>query len=57
MQDAPEFSPLPFCSNPLWLQNPIVLSEISKAWQVKVVGSPSFLWEYKLKEINPTLKD
>jgi hypothetical protein len=57
MQDAPEFIPLPFCSNSLWLQDPMVLSKISKDWQVKVVGSLNFLWEYKLKEIKLTLKD
>jgi len=33
------------------------MEEVAKAWSISVTGSPSFVWEQKLKAAKTTLKN
>ena len=48
--------PIPFRFNPLWLQEAEVKEIVQKAWNSNIYGSPSYIWESKLREVHYALK-
>ena len=44
-----ELGPIPFRFSPLWIECEGFMDTIFQAWSNFVVGSPSFVWEQKLK--------
>jgi len=56
-QDTPDFGPLPFKFNRLWLQEQEVWEIIAAAWRVWITGTPTFIWEHKLKLVKRALKE
>ena len=41
--------PIPFKFNPLWIDKVGFLETIQSAWDIPITGSPSYVWEKKLK--------
>jgi hypothetical protein len=51
------FGPFPFRFNPLWLDSPPVPILVQQAWSSPFNGSPTFVWESKLKAVKLVLKE
>eukprot|EP00253_Pinus_taeda_P020773 PITA_20773 len=51
-----DLGPLPFRFSPLWAGKDGFLETVQAAWRIEVYGSPSFVWEQKLKNVKATLK-
>eukprot|EP00253_Pinus_taeda_P013716 PITA_13716 len=49
--------PLPFKYNPLWNDIAAAKDLIQQTWRQHVEGSPSFIWESKLRNVKNALKD
>jgi len=49
--------PLPFKYSFPWNDNATAKDLIQQTWQQHIEGSPSFLWESKLKNVKHALKD
>ena len=49
--------PIPFCFNPQWIEHDEFLVVVAKAWSTSVIGSPSYVWEHKLKATKLALKE
>lgn len=49
--------PIPFRYNHLWRNNAVVMDIIEETWKQHIEGSPSFIWETKLKKTRKALKD
>ena len=47
---------LPFCFNPMWLESEDVLPIIKNAWNTYIIGSPSYIWDQKVKQVKNSLK-
>lgn len=56
---APEedLGPIPFKFNPLWIEKAGFMDTIQTAWDIPINGSPSFVWEQKLKATKNALKE
>ena len=48
--------PIPFRFNALWLQEEKSMTIIRDAWRADISGSPSFVWESKLRRVRRDLK-
>ena len=48
--------PIPFRFNPLWLNNAKNLDLIRTTWNYSFFGSPSFIWDSKLRDVCSSLK-
>ena len=44
-----ELGPIPFRFSPLWIEREGFMDIVFQVWSKFVVGSPSFVWEQKLK--------
>eukprot|EP00253_Pinus_taeda_P023771 PITA_23771 len=51
-----DLGPLPFRFSPLWVGKDGFLETVKAAWSMEVYGSPSFVWEQKLKNVKIALK-
>eukprot|EP00253_Pinus_taeda_P032639 PITA_32639 len=51
-----DLGPLPFRFSPLWAGKDGFLETVQAAWRIEVYGSPSFVWEQKLKSVKTALK-
>eukprot|EP00253_Pinus_taeda_P010075 PITA_10075 len=49
--------PIPFKFRPLWTRNSIARVIVEMAWRQHVEGSPSYIWETKIKNVKRALKD
>ena len=47
--------PVPFRFSPLWIERDGFMGTVYHAWLQYVFGSPSFVWEQKLKNTKYTL--
>eukprot|EP00253_Pinus_taeda_P025214 PITA_25214 len=56
---APEedLGPIPFKFNPLWIEKEGFMDTIQSAWDIPINGSPSCVWEKKLKATKKSLKE
>eukprot|EP00253_Pinus_taeda_P033267 PITA_33267 len=52
-----QLGPIPFRYNPLWRSNAEAAAIIEATWNHHVEGSPSFIWEMKIKNTRKALKD
>jgi len=57
LKEEEDLGPLPFRFNPLWAGKDGFLETVQAAWMTEVIGSPSFVWEQKLKNTKKALKD
>ena len=48
--------PIPFRFNVSWLQEEKAMIIIRDAWRTEILGSPSFIWESKLRRVRSELK-
>ena len=44
-----DLGPISFCFSPLWIERDGFWEIVAQAWAQYVEGSPSFVWEQKLK--------
>eukprot|EP00253_Pinus_taeda_P006193 PITA_06193 len=51
-----DLGPLPFRFSPLWAGKDGFIETVQEAWRMEVNGSPSFVWEQKLKNVKTALK-
>ena len=51
-----EMGPIPFRFSPLWIERVGFMEMVSQAWSSYVKGSPSFVWEQKMKHTKIALK-
>lgn len=49
--------PIPFRFSPFWIQQEGFQEVVSEAWNRPVHGSPSFVWEEKIKGLKRSLKE
>jgi hypothetical protein len=56
LQTLPNFGPLPFKFNPLWLQHQEVVELVEAHWNTWIFGTPVFIWEQKLSMVKQALK-
>ena len=49
--------PIPFRFNHLWLNNAKTLDIIHTAWNFTLSGSPSYIWESKIRVVRSSLKN
>ena len=47
---------IPFRFRPLWIERGGFFDTVVQAWTQYVVGSPTYVWEQKLKNTNSALK-
>ena len=52
-----DLGPIPFRFSPLWIQHEDFLQVVSDSWITQRRGSPSFIWEEKIKRLKHDLKD
>ena len=52
-----DLGPIPFRFSPLWIEREGFLYIVFQAWTQYVEGSPSFVWEQKLKKTKYALKN
>eukprot|EP00253_Pinus_taeda_P003328 PITA_03328 len=52
-----QLGPIPFRYNPLWRNNAVAVDIIEGTWKQHIEGSPSFIWEMKIKNTRKALKD
>ena len=56
LKNEEDYGPIPFRFSPLWIERDRFLNTVKKAWSQFVDGSPSFVWEQKLKRTKFALK-
>jgi hypothetical protein len=56
LEEEENLGPIPFCFSPLWTEKEGFLETVLTAWSTPVTGSPSFVWEQKLKATKHALK-
>ena len=57
MEPHHHLGPIPFKYNPLWRYNSSAGAIIETTWKQHVEGSPSHIWETKIRNIRRALKD
>eukprot|EP00253_Pinus_taeda_P021062 PITA_21062 len=57
MESHRPLGPIPFKFSLLWTQNSTVRVIVKIAWRQHVEGSPSYIWETKIKNVKRALKD
>ena len=57
LEEEENMGPIPFRYSPLWNDKEGFKETVSSAWSTPVRGSPSFVWEQKLKATKVALKD
>ena len=56
MEEEEYLGPIPFWFSPLWIEREGLWETVVQAWSQNIEGSPSFIWEQKLKCTKYTLK-
>jgi len=56
LEEEENLGPIPFRFNPLWSGKEGFMEAVLEAWSILVTGSPSFVWEKKLKITKRALK-
>eukprot|EP00253_Pinus_taeda_P024453 PITA_24453 len=56
LKEEEDLGPLPFRFSPLWAGKDGFMDTVQSAWQMDVNGSPSYVWEQKLKKVKSALK-
>ena len=56
MANDKNLGPIPFRFNPLWARQPEFLKIVADTWSLPVTGSPSYIWEEKLRRLKRALK-
>ena len=51
LSTSEKLGPIPFRFNPLWLNDAKALEITQIAWNSNITGSPSYIWEDKLREV------
>eukprot|EP00253_Pinus_taeda_P005679 PITA_05679 len=49
--------PLPFRFSPLWTEREGFYERVQTAWRIEISGSPSYVWEQKMKNTKKALKE
>jgi len=57
LKEVPDYGPIPFLFNPIWLHDKTMTNIITCTWCKWVVGSLVHIWEQKLKDTNKFLKE
>eukprot|EP00253_Pinus_taeda_P023152 PITA_23152 len=57
LEDEKDLGPIPFRFNPLWIEKEGFEETVKAAWGKPVLGSPSYVWEKKLKATKLALKN
>ena len=57
LSTSTNLGPIPFCFNSSFLHEEKVMGLIKNAWILSCVGSPSFIWENKLRNVRYELKE
>eukprot|EP00253_Pinus_taeda_P009325 PITA_09325 len=57
LKEEEDLGPLRFRFNPLWAGKDGFLETVQAAWRTEVLGSPSYVWEQKMKNTKKALKD
>eukprot|EP00253_Pinus_taeda_P009219 PITA_09219 len=56
LKEEEDLGPLPFRFSPLWAGNDGFMDIVQATWRMDVNGSPSYVWEQKLKNVKSALK-
>lgn len=57
LEDEEDLEPIPFRFSPQWIEREGFFETVKAAWDTSITGSPSFVWEQKLKLTKKALKD
>lgn len=57
IKEEEDLGPLPFRFNPLWAKREGFLETVQTAWEKEISGSPSYVWEQKIKNTKKALKE
>lgn len=57
LDEEEDLGPLPFRFSPLWIEREGFYETVKEAWAKSFSGSPSFVWEQKLKATKQALKE
>ena len=57
LEEEENLGPIPFRFFPLWIEQEGFKEIVIKDWSTPVIGSPSFVWEQKLKATKFSLKE
>ena len=57
LDEEENLGPVPFCFSPQWIEQDGFLVVVAKVWSTSVIGSPSYVWEQKLKATKLALKE
>jgi hypothetical protein len=57
LDEEEDLGPIPFKFIPQWIEQEGFMEVVTKAWSTPVIGSPSFVWEQKLKATKSALKE
>ena len=57
LKEEEDLGPLPFRFSPLWARREGFFETVQTAWRIDVSGSPSFVWEQKMKNEKKALKE
>eukprot|EP00253_Pinus_taeda_P035614 PITA_35614 len=57
LEDEEDLGPIPFRFSPLWIEKPGIFDTVKEAWDKPIIGSPSYIWEQKLKATKHALKE
>ena len=56
MKAEEDYGPIPFWFSPLWYERDGFMDTINNVWSQYIDGSPSYVWEQKLKRTKYALK-
>lgn len=56
LEEEENLGPIPFRFNPLWSGKEGFMEIFLEAWSIPMIGSPSFVWENKLKITKSAMK-
>lgn len=57
LEDEEDLEPIPFRFSPLWTEKEGYIETVKAAWDKTFTGSPSYVWEKKLKATKQALKN
>lgn len=56
LEDEEDLGPIPFRFSPQWIEREGFMDTVKASWNTPIAGSPSFVWEQKLKLTKKALK-
>ena len=56
LEEEENMGPLPFRYSPLWTERDGFMEVVQTVWSTHIIGSPSYVWEHKLKLTKLALK-